>query len=100
LLVAFGLSIRTRLRRDLSTVPADVEVIVLEQSGVEEILWQDFSHTEELLERGYLDARVVLDRVERQIAERGGTRSATRWWSRSSGRPPFTRRKPRADLSS
>ena len=56
LLVAFGLSIRTRLRRDLSTVPADVEVIVLEQSGVEEILWQDFSHTEELLERGYLDA--------------------------------------------
>src|ERR1035438_9063801 len=100
LLVAFGLSIRTRLRRDLSTVPADVEVIVLEQSGVEEILWQDFSHTEGLLERGYLDARVVLDRVERQIAERGGTRSATRWWSRSSGRPPFTRRKPRADLSS
>ncbi len=100
LLVAFGLSIRTRLRRDLSTVPADVEVIVLEQSGVEEILWQDFSHTEELLERGYLDARVVLDRVERQIAERGGTRSATRWWSRTNGRPPLRRGKPRADRSS
>lgn len=100
LLVAFGLSIRARLRRDLATVPADVEVIVLEQSGVEEILWQDFSHTEELLERGYLDARVVLDRVERQIAERGGTRSATRWWSRTNGRPPLRRGKPRADRSS
>ena len=57
MLVAFGLSIRTRLRRDLAAVPEDVDVIVLEQSGVEEILWQDFSHTEELLERGYLDSR-------------------------------------------
>ena len=54
LLVAFGLSIRTRLRRDLAAIPADVDVIVLEQSGVEELLWQDFSRTEELLERGYL----------------------------------------------
>jgi hypothetical protein len=69
----------------------------LEQSGVEEVLWQDFSHTEELLERGYLDARVVLDRVERLRAERGGTRSVTRWWSRSSGRPPLSRKGPRAD---
>jgi len=99
LLVAFGLSIRTRLRRDLATVPDDVDVIVLEQSGVEEILWQDFSHTEELLERGYVDARVVLDRVERLIGERGGTRSVTRWWSRASGRPPLARRRPRPDNS-
>ena len=45
------------------TVPADVDVVVLEQSSVEEILSQDFLHTEELLERGYFDARVVLDRV-------------------------------------
>ena len=95
LLVAFGLSIRTRLRRDLATGPADVDVVVLEQSGVEEILWQDFSHTEELLERGYLDARVVLDRVERQMAERRGTRAATRWWSRTSGRAP-SRKESRA----
>ena len=36
----------------LGAVPDDVDVVVLEQSGVEEILWQDFSHTEELLERG------------------------------------------------
>ena len=35
-----------------AAVPAGVDVIVLEQSGVEEILWQDFSHTEELLEQG------------------------------------------------
>ena len=100
LLVAFGLSIRTRLRRDLAAVPADVDVVVLEQSGVEEILWQDFSRTEELLERGYLDARVVLDRAEQEIAERRGTRLATRWWSRPSGLPPLTRRRPRADRSS
>ena len=100
LLVAFGLSIRTRLRRDLAAVPADVDVVVLEQSGVEEILWQDFSRTEELLERGYLDARVVLDRAEQEIAKRRGTRLATRWWSRPSGLPPLTRRRPRADRSS
>ena len=98
MLVAFGLSIRTRLRRDLATVPADVDVVVLEQSGVEELTWQDFSRTEELLERGYLDARVVLDRVEEQLAETGGTRSATRWWSRTSGRPPADEEKaPRSD---
>jgi len=100
LLVAFGLSIRTRLRRDLASVPADVEVIVLEQSGVEELTWQDFSRTEELIERGYMDARVVLDRVEEQLAARGGTPSATRWWSRTSGRQPLTRRRPRAERSS
>jgi len=99
MLVAFGLSIRTRLRRDLAAVPAEVDVIVLEQSGVAEITWQDFSRTEELLERGYLDARVVLDRVEEQLAEAGGSRSATRWWSRTSGRPPNTRRKSRAQRS-
>jgi len=95
MLVAFSLSIRTRLRRDLAAVPADVDVIVLEQSGVEELTWQDFSRTEELLERGYLDARVVLDRVEDQLAERAGTRPATRWWSRTRDRQPLTKRKPR-----
>ena len=97
LLVAFGLSIRTRLRRDLAAIPADVDVIVLEQSGVEELSWQDFSRTEELLERGYLDARVVLDRVEEQLAERAGVRTGARWWSRTDGRPPLTRRRPRSE---
>lgn len=100
MLVAFGLSIRTRLRRDLAAVPDDVDVIVLEQSGVEEILWQDFSHTEELLERGYLDARVVLDRAEEQIAARRGTRPGTRWWSRASVRPPAAKRRARTERSS
>jgi len=57
-------------------------------------------HTEELLERGYLDARVVLDRVEAQMAELEGTRLATRWWSRTAGRPPLTRKRTRADRSS
>lgn len=99
LLVAFGLSIRTRLRRDLASIPDDVDVVVLEQSGVEELTWQDFSRTEELLERGYLDARVVLDRVESQLAERGGIRPGARWWSRTDGRPPLTRRKSRAERS-
>jgi NTE family protein len=97
LLVAFGLSIRTRLRRDLAATPADVDVIVLEQSGVEELSWQDFSRTEELLERSYLDARVVLDRVEEQLAERAGVRTGARWWSRTDGRPPLTRRRPRSE---
>jgi NTE family protein len=100
MLVAFGLSIRTRLRRDLAAVPDDVDVVVLEQSGVEEILWQDFSHTEELLERGYLDARVVLDRTEAQIAERRGTRLGTRWWSRTSGRPPLPKKRTRVERPS
>jgi NTE family protein len=99
MLVAFGLSIRTRLRRELADVPEDVDVVVLEQSGVQELFWQDFSRTEELLERGYLDARVVLDRAEEQIAARRGTRPGTRWWSRSSARPPSTRRKSRTERS-
>ena len=62
-------------------------MIVLEQSGVEELSWQDFSRTEELLERGYLDARVVLDRVEEQLAERAGVRTGARWWSRTTAGP-------------
>ncbi len=95
MLVAFGLSIRTRLRRELAAIPAGVDVIVLEQSGVQELMWQDFSRTEELLERGYLDARVVLDRVEEQLVERGGIRLGTRWWSHTGGHPPLTRRKAR-----
>jgi NTE family protein len=99
MLVGFGLSIRARLRRELAAVPEDVDVVVLEQSGVQEIMWQDFSHTEELLERGYLDARVVLDRVEEQIAARHGTRPGTRWWSRTSARQPSTKRRVRTDRS-
>jgi NTE family protein len=99
MLVGFGLSIRARLRRELAAVPEDVDVVVLEQSGVQEIMWQDFSHTEELLERGYLDARVVLDRVEEQIAARHGTRPGTRWWSRTTARQPSAKRRVRTDRS-
>jgi NTE family protein len=99
MLVAFGLSIRTRLRRDLAAVPDDVDVIVLEQSGVEDLFWQDFSRAEELMERGYLDARVVLDRAEEQIAQRRGAGPGTRWWSRTSARPLLERRRPRSEGS-
>jgi hypothetical protein len=80
-------------------VPAAVDVVVLEESGVTDVLWQDFSHTEELLERGYLDARVVLERAEVQIEQSRGTHLGTRWWSRSSARPPTAKKKSRAERS-
>lgn len=100
MLVAFGLSIRARLRRDLATLPEGVEVIVLQQSGIDEVMWQDFSRTEEMLERGYLDSRVVLDRVDEQLAERGIARPGAGWWSRTHGRPPAPKRQSRLGRAS
>jgi predicted acylesterase/phospholipase RssA len=64
LLSAFDLALIARLRRDLASIPPDVDVIVFEQPGLQHIDWQDFSHTEELIESGYLAARALLDRYQ------------------------------------
>jgi hypothetical protein len=39
-------------------------VIVFEQPGLQHIDWQDFSHTEELIESGYRAARDLLDHYQ------------------------------------
>jgi NTE family protein len=64
LLSAFELALIARLRRDLASIPPGVDVIVFEQPGLQHIDWQDFSHTEELIESGYLAARALLDRYQ------------------------------------
>jgi len=89
MLVAFGLSMNARLRRDLASVPSGVDVIVLEQRGIEGIVWQDFSHTDELLDKGYRDACADLDRVEQQLAERDRRDPAPKRWSRARVRSLF-----------
>jgi NTE family protein len=96
LLAAFGQSIHARLGRDLAAVPAEADVVVFEQSGVTDVLWQDFSHTEELLERGYLDARTVLERAESQIQMHRGKHLGARWWSRPAAHQRVAKRKSRS----
>lgn len=72
MLAAFGLSSRARLRRDLAAVPDDVEVVVLAEPGADSLFWQDFSRGEELVERGYRDARTVLDDLDEMLSRPPG----------------------------
>jgi NTE family protein len=75
LLSAFDLALIARLRRDLASIPPDVDVIVFEQPGLQHIDWQDFSHTEELIESGYRAARDLLDHYQEiEAAAAGGDR--------------------------
>jgi hypothetical protein len=90
MLVALSISIRARLRRDLAALPPNVEVIVLEQSGVEDVDWQDFSHTDAFLQRGYLDARAVLDELDPELVAPAHGRTRRR--TRGDGRSPRTGR--------
>jgi len=61
MLAAFSLALRGRLKRDLSLVGPDVDVVVIEEPAVGGIDPDDFSRTEELIDSGYQSARDVLD---------------------------------------
>lgn len=61
LLSAFDMALAARLRRDLATIGDQAEVIVLEPKDSPRPDWQDFSHTNALIEAGYTDARDILD---------------------------------------
>ncbi|MGO9196822.1 MAG: patatin-like phospholipase family protein [Acidimicrobiales bacterium] len=69
---AFSLALGARVRRDLASVPSDVDVIVIEQPGSAIFDPQDFSKTDDLIEQGYLAAREVLDEYERARRVAGG----------------------------
>lgn len=104
MLDAFGLALRARLRRDLAAIPDDVDVIVFEQSALDEVMWQDFSHTDELIAHGYARTRAVLDEVEAELVLRdaappGRHGAVARRWSRgrlgtSPARRPSRARQP------
>ncbi len=84
LLSAFDLALMGRLRRDLAAVPEEVEVIVFEQPGTQQIDWQDFSHTDVLIEQGYHVARDVLDRYSERLASGEPSDKVRRWPPRTS----------------
>ncbi|HEV2362339.1 MAG TPA: patatin-like phospholipase family protein [Acidimicrobiales bacterium] len=85
LLTAFDVALLARLKRDLEAVPDDVEVIVIEQPGLQAIDWEDFSHTAALIEEGYNEARLTLDRYElhRTATTAAAPLAHRRWWSRT-----------------
>jgi NTE family protein len=76
---AFGLALQSRVRRDLASVPADVDVVVIEQAGTMIFDPQDFSRVDELIDRGYRAARDVLDDYAAACAERK-PQIRPRWW--------------------
>lgn len=80
LFAAFSLALSSRVRRDLASVPEDVDVIVVELPGAAIFDPQDFSRTESLIEEGYELARSVLDDYAA---------------ARPSGRPAILRRSTR-----
>lgn len=58
---AFTLALGARVRRDLASVPPDVDVVVIELPGAAMFDPQDFSRTDDLIEEGYQLARIALD---------------------------------------
>ncbi len=58
---AFTMALQARLRRELASVPADVDVVVVELPGAVMFDPRDFSKTDELIDHGYRSARDVLD---------------------------------------
>jgi NTE family protein len=86
LFAAFTLALSSRVRRDLSRIPEDVEVIVVELPGASMFDPQDFSRTDLLIEEGYQLARSVLDAYaeERQSPRATLLRRGTRRRSQSS----------------
>ncbi|MGH9170942.1 MAG: patatin-like phospholipase family protein [Acidimicrobiales bacterium] len=61
LLAAFSINLHGRLRRDLAAVPPGVDVVVFDEPDLPHTGIDDLSKTTELIERGYLSARRVLD---------------------------------------
>lgn len=79
LLSAFDMALAARLRRDLGTIGDQAELIVLEPANEARPDWQDFSHTNALIEKGYTASRDILDTY---FAERA---SGSGWVSGLSG---------------
>ncbi len=68
---AFNVALGARLRRDLASVPDNVDVIVVEHFASSMFELTDFSQTDALIEEGYQAARDVFDFYE--AAKRSGS---------------------------
>lgn len=76
---AFTLALGARLRRDLASVPEDVDVIVIEQPGALMFDPQDFSKTDEMIDQGYRAARDVIAEYERERRLGAGSSESDSW---------------------
>ncbi len=69
-LLAYWIARNSRFARDLASLPPRVEAVVLPPGRRPEIRFDDFSHADEMIERGYQQSMEFLaDRAE-QMAER------------------------------
>lgn len=63
-LIAYWITRNARFARDLASVPKHVEAIVLPPGKRPGLRFDDFEHSEELMEQGYLNAVEYLDRLD------------------------------------
>lgn len=63
-LIAYWIARNGRFSRDLASLPRNVEAIVLPPGERPELRFDDFDHTDELMEQGYLNAVGYLDQLE------------------------------------
>jgi predicted acylesterase/phospholipase RssA len=63
-LIAYWIARNGRFSRDLASLPTNVEATVLPPGNRPELRFDDFSHTEELMEQGYLNAVRYLDQLD------------------------------------
>ncbi|MCU1455275.1 MAG: Patatin [Acidimicrobiales bacterium] len=61
---AYWLARRSRFRRDLASVPTDIEVIVLPPSATPSIRYNDFGHSDEMIAASYQASCAFLDSRE------------------------------------
>ena len=58
---AYWLARRSRFRRDLASVPSDIEVIVLPPGATPSIRYNDFGHSDEMIAASYQSSCAFLD---------------------------------------
>ncbi|MCU1353597.1 MAG: Patatin [Acidimicrobiales bacterium] len=58
---AYWLARRSRFRRDLASIPTDIEVIVLPPGGTPSIRYNDFGHSDEMIAASYRATCAFLD---------------------------------------
>jgi NTE family protein len=58
---AYWLARRSRFQRDLASIPADIEVIVLPPGGTPLIKYNDFGHSDEMISTSYQASSAFLD---------------------------------------
>jgi NTE family protein len=71
-----SMALHARLKRDLSFIGPDVDVVVFEAKGIAALEVSDFSKTEQLIDRGYQTARDVLDGYDEVSRARTAARLA------------------------